>query len=143
EQFRSAINLDRHQSKHKKSLSFVISNQFSIFLGEAESFYKQLLKQIANDTKLSDKSIERNKPPKWIRCVNCLGDITRYRWTHGLEDQERTKEYWAETASRWYRLGIHLNSSNGNNYNLIFDIFCVCNSLLTIFFFLNFIRKIL
>src|SRR5436190_19348482 len=120
EQFRSAVNFDRLQSKNRTSLSFVIANQFSIFLDEAESFYKRLLKQIASDTKLSDKSIEKNKPPKWIRCVNCLGDIIRYRWTYGLEDQERTKEHWAENASRWYRLGIKLNSNNGKNHYLIF-----------------------
>jgi hypothetical protein len=116
EQFRSAANLDRLRSKNRTSLSFVIANQFSIFLDKAESFYKQLLKQIADDTKLSDKSIEKNKPPKWIRCVCCLGDITRYRWTYGLEDKEKNKEYWAENASRWYRLGIRLNSNNGKNY---------------------------
>src|SRR5581483_8770202 len=100
EQFRCLL-----QSKDRTSSSFVIAKQFSVFLDEAESFYKRLLKQIANDTKLSDKSIEKNKPPKWIRCVNCLGDVTRYRWTYGLEDQGKTKEYWAENASRWYRLG--------------------------------------
>jgi hypothetical protein len=120
EQFRSAVNFDRIQSKNRTSLSFVIANQFSIFLDEAELFYKRLLKQIAYDTKSSDKSIEKNKPPKWIRCVNCLGDVIRYRWTYGLEDQDKTKEYWAENASRWYRLGIKLNSNNGKNYYSIF-----------------------
>src|SRR5436305_14770387 len=64
EQFRSAVNFDRLQSKNRTSLSFVIANQFSIFLDEAESFYKRLLKHIANDTKLIDKSIERKKHPK-------------------------------------------------------------------------------
>ncbi|GBC10647.1 hypothetical protein RclHR1_00980024 [Rhizophagus clarus] len=117
EQFRSAVNLDRRRSKNRMSLTFVISNQFSIFLDEAEIFYKRLLKQVADDTKSNDKPIERNKPPKWIRCVCCLGDITRYRWTYGLEDKEKTKEYWAENASRWYRLGIHLNSNNGKFYH--------------------------
>ncbi|RIA85715.1 hypothetical protein C1645_781251 [Glomus cerebriforme] len=117
DQFRNAVNIDRIRYKNRTSLSFVISDQFSKFLDEAESFYKRLLKQVSDDTKLNDKSIERNKPPKWIRCVCCLGDITRYRWAHGLEDKERTKEYWAENASRWYRLGIHLNSNNGKFYH--------------------------
>ncbi|CAB4406875.1 unnamed protein product [Rhizophagus irregularis] len=117
EQFRSAVNLDRRRSKNRITSSFVISNQFSIFLDEAEIFYKRLLKHVADGTKSIDKSIEKNKPPKWIRCVCCLGDVTRYRWTYGLEDKERTKEYWAENASRWYRLGIHLNSNNGKFYH--------------------------
>ncbi|CAG8504968.1 12765_t:CDS:2 [Funneliformis caledonium] len=116
DQFRQAINLDRHRSKNRSSLSLVTLNKFNIFLNEAELFYKRLLKQIANDTK-SNKSIEKNKPPRWIRCVSCLGDITRYRWNYGIGDHEKAKEFWAVSASRWYRLGIHLNSNNGKFYN--------------------------
>lgn len=156
EQFRRAISMDRMQSQNRSSSSAVILKQFGIFLDEAEIFYKKLLKQIA-----LDKTIDKNKPPRLIRCVSCLGDISRYRWTYGLErksskdganndndsnakdngdelfsgvDENRVdrntpegkewdKEFWAENASRWYRLGIQLNSNNGKEilYALIYD----------------------
>ncbi|CAI2167480.1 1867_t:CDS:2 [Funneliformis geosporum] len=134
EQFRQAITLNKHRSKNRSSLSFVTLNKFNMFLNEAELFYKRLLKQIANDTKLS-KSIEKNKPPRWIRCVSCLGDITRYRWNYGIEDQEKAKEFWAKSASRWYRLGIHLNSNNGQDE--LRTLYYYCRSLMVNTPFMN------
>ncbi|CAG8796276.1 28038_t:CDS:2 [Gigaspora margarita] len=120
EQFRQAISLERHQPSNKSSplsSSNVTLNQFNIFLDEAETFYKKLLKLISEDSKHSNKNSESNKPPRWIRCIGCLGDIARYRWTYCLDDQENNKKFWAENASRWYRLGILLKSNNGKLYN--------------------------
>ncbi|CAG8543525.1 19861_t:CDS:2, partial [Cetraspora pellucida] len=96
EQFRQAISLERH---------------------EAEMFYKKLLKLISENSRLSNKNLESNKPPRWIRCIGCLGDIARYHWSYCSEDQEKNKQFWAENASRWYRLGILLKSNNGKLYN--------------------------
>ncbi|CAG8605694.1 870_t:CDS:2, partial [Diversispora eburnea] len=154
EGFRNAINIDRLQSQNHSSSSTIILKQFGIFLDEAETFYKRLLKQIALDISQNGKPINNNKPPKWIRCVNCLGDINRYRWAYELEknskndannendsnaknnadesffgvmdnefdlnaseDKEMNKDFWAKNASRWYRLGIQLNSNNGKFYH--------------------------
>ncbi|CAG8820892.1 2353_t:CDS:2, partial [Dentiscutata erythropus] len=33
------------------------------------------------------------------------------------EDKEMNKDFWAKNASRWYRLGIQLNSNNGKFYH--------------------------
>ncbi|CAG8549996.1 4271_t:CDS:2 [Acaulospora morrowiae] len=116
DQFRYAIRLDKSQSRNR-SHSTVIFEQFGAFLNEAETFYKRLLKQIAADTKHNEKSSEKNKPPRWIRCVSCLGDITRYQWTYCLEDNGKNKDFWARNASRWYCIGIQLNSNNGKFYH--------------------------
>ncbi|CAH1763876.1 9022_t:CDS:2 [Entrophospora sp. SA101] len=124
EQFRYAIKEENnsHSRNNPSLLNDVAINQFSIFLNEAEIFYKNLLKQIADESKQNEinktcEKGEKNKPPKWIRCVSCLGDITRYRFTYGLEDHEHNKSYWADKSSRWYRLGIQLNSNNGKFYH--------------------------
>ncbi|CAG8465394.1 3676_t:CDS:2 [Acaulospora colombiana] len=119
DQFRYAIRLDQSQSRNHSSSSFtVILEQFLNFLNEAEVFYKKLLKQIATDTKHHDKSSEKNKPPRWIRCVGCLGDITRYQWSYCPEGDGKNKSFWARNASRWYRIGIQLNSNNGEDKSL-------------------------
>ncbi|CAG8608066.1 19013_t:CDS:2, partial [Racocetra fulgida] len=65
EQFRQAISLERRQSSNKpsSSSSTVILSQFNIFLDEVEMFYKKLIKLISENSKLSSKHLESNKPP--------------------------------------------------------------------------------
>ncbi|CAG8469319.1 7825_t:CDS:2, partial [Scutellospora calospora] len=73
--------------------------------------------QISEDSQHNNKISDNNKLPRWIRCISCLGDISRYRWTYCLEDQEKDKQFWFENASRWYHLGIQLKSNNGKLYH--------------------------
>jgi hypothetical protein len=106
EKFRKSIKAERSQS----SDSHTILNIFYDLLDKTESFYKLLIVQIDTD---SEKARESRKMLRWSKCVDCLGDISRYRWIYSLDNPEVRRDSLADTASIWYLMGIKLNPING------------------------------
>ncbi|CAG8506364.1 8390_t:CDS:2 [Paraglomus occultum] len=107
EKFRQAI-------KMKKSDSSIILSTLYDFLDKAEEFYKLLIIQMDKD---SENVGDKSKTPRWFRCVDCLGDISRYRWSYSVDDLEVSRDSLADIASNWYLMGIKLNPTNGKFYH--------------------------
>ncbi|CAG8495753.1 7783_t:CDS:2 [Ambispora leptoticha] len=117
EEFRNTLSLERASTGHRSYTNSIVLKQFGKFLNEAETFYIELLKKNIQKTKSSEIPPENSQLPKWFRCIGCLGDLARYRWTYSLNDHEDKKNEWAINASNWYKLGITLNPSNGKFYH--------------------------
>ena len=81
--------------------------KFYDFLDKAEEFYKLMIIQMDKDLD------EKSKTPRWFRCVDCLGDIARYRWSYSVDDLEFSRDSLADIASSWYLMGLKLNPTNG------------------------------
>ena len=106
EKFRQAIKMERFQS----SDSSIMLTKFYDFLDKAEEFYKLMIVQMDKD---SENVGEKFKTPRWFRCVDCLGDIARYRWSYSVDDLEFSRDSLADIASSWYLMGLKLNPTNG------------------------------
>ncbi|KAG9307721.1 hypothetical protein G9A89_023286 [Geosiphon pyriformis] len=117
EEFRHALAVERLRSGNRDSSGLIVFAEFGKFLDKSESFFKNLLKQIAKDTMSLAQSKEKSTLPKWFRCVGFIGDISRYQWTHGFHNQNMGPDYWALNASLWYKLGIRLIPTNGKFYH--------------------------
>ncbi|CAG8461437.1 11868_t:CDS:2 [Ambispora gerdemannii] len=117
EEFRNALSIERASTGHRSYTNSIVLKQFGKFLNESETFYIELLKNSIQKTKSNEIPPENSQLPKWFRCISCLGDLARYRWTYSLNDHEDKKHEWAMNASNWYKLGITLNPSNGKFYH--------------------------
>ncbi|CAG8772245.1 20305_t:CDS:2 [Cetraspora pellucida] len=84
-QKRADQEAEKREKKRKTS-----KKRETVILTSLTSF-KKSLNLISENSKLNNKNLERNKPPKRIRCIGGLRDIARYHWSYCLEDQEKNK----------------------------------------------------